>query len=191
MCMTSWRLAFPGITHEVIDVTYYHFLLFQRMFWIVCCIPFQVVMSTDTCDLFCSRFLHLPWLKHNSVTDAALAMRIAHDRTNTLLIIILFFLLQVSSLHHPASLPRNITGPCRLIPWLVPCFQVMRPTGQDSLRSRMRHMLWVSDAPTVRYTSSHGLSSPKAILHWDWMCRSEQQQVRIFYWTCQYFIVNC
>ena len=68
---------------------------------------------------------------------------------------ILKFSLQVSSLHHPACLPRNITGPCRLIPWLVPCFQVMRPTGQDSLRSRMRHMLWVSDAPTVLASSIH------------------------------------
>ncbi len=46
---------------------------------------------------------------------------------------ILNFSLQVSSLHNPASLPRNITGPCRLVHWLVPCFQVMLPTGQDSL----------------------------------------------------------
>ena len=101
------------------------FLLIQRMFWIVCCIPFQVVMSTDTCGLFCSRFSHLPWLKHNSVADAALAMRM----TEQILCFsfVLISLLQVSSLHLPASWPRNITGPSRL----VSCF--MRPTGQDSL----------------------------------------------------------
>ena len=40
---------------------------------------------------------------------------------------VLISLLQVSSLHLPASWPRNITGPSRL----VSCF--MRPTGQDSL----------------------------------------------------------
>ena len=101
------------------------FLLLQRMFWIVFCIPFQVVMSTDTCGLFCSRFSHLPWLKHNSVADAALAMRM----TEQILCFsfVLISLLQVSSLHLPASWPRNITGPSRL----VSCF--MRPTGQDSL----------------------------------------------------------
>ena len=42
---------------------------------------------------------------------------------------ILNFLLQVSTLHYPANWPRNIAGPCRLIP----CF--MRPAGHDSLRN--------------------------------------------------------
>ena len=70
------------------------FLLLQRMFWIVCCIPFQVVMSTETCCLFCSRFSHLPWLKHNSVTDAALAMRMTEQILCFLFILI--SLLQVS-----------------------------------------------------------------------------------------------
>ena len=89
-------------------------------------------MSTDIFFIFdCDRFSHLPWLKHNSVTDAALTMRMTEQIL--CLSFILKFSLQVSSLHHPACLPRNITGPCRLIPWLVPCFQVMRPTGQDSL----------------------------------------------------------
>ncbi len=42
----------------------------------------------------------------------------------------------------------------------------------------------------VRNTSCHGLASPKAITPWDWMRRSEQQQVRVVYLLCQYFIVN-
>ncbi len=45
-------------------------------------------------------------------------------------LLILNFLLQVSSLHYPASWPRNIPWPCKLLP----CF--MRPAGQDSLPVR-------------------------------------------------------
>ncbi len=43
----------------------------------------------------------------------------------------------------------------------------------------------------VQYTARHGLPSLKAVLRWDWMRWSEQQQVSIFYWTCQCFIVHC
>ena len=52
---------------------------------------------------------------------------------------------------------------------------------------------WVQMCPLyqrVRYTSRHGLSSPKAIPPWNWMRQSKQQQVCFFYWTCKYFIVN-
>ena len=46
---------------------------------------------------------------------------------------ILNFLVQASSLHYPASWPRNLPGPGRLLP----CFQVMQLAGQDdSLRVR-------------------------------------------------------
>ena len=51
-------------------------------------------MSTETCGLFCSRFSHLPRLKHNSVTDAALAMRMTEQILCFLFILI--SLLQVS-----------------------------------------------------------------------------------------------
>ena len=44
---------------------------------------------------------------------------------------------------------------------------------------------------TIFQPCSGGVHRHWTILHWDWMCRSEQQQVRIFCWTCQYFIVNC
>ena len=63
--------------------------------------------------------------------DAALAMR----RTEQILCfsLILNFSVLVSSLHYPASWPRNLplAGPGRLLP----CFQVMQLAGQDdSLR---------------------------------------------------------
>ena len=142
------------------------------MFWIVCCIPFQVVMSTETCGLFCSRFSHLPWLKHNSVTDAALAMRMTEQILCFLFILI--SLLQVSSLHLPASWPRNITGPS--------CF--MRPTGQDSLpvKNAPRTLGFRCAHCTSKFDSRyHGLSSPKGQRlsltcgKWKprWRCRSQ------------------
>ncbi len=58
--------------------------------------------------------------------DAALAMR----RTEQILCFsfILNLLVQVSSLHYPASWPRNLPGPCRLLS----CFQVMQLAGQDA-----------------------------------------------------------
>ena len=63
--------------------------------------------------------------------DAALAMR----RTEQILCssLILNFSVLVSSLHYPASWPRNLPVPGRLLP----CFQVMQLAGHhDSLRVR-------------------------------------------------------
>jgi hypothetical protein len=61
----------------------------------------------------------------------------------------------------------------------------MRSAGQDSLP--VRNILQAAEFGCAHCSSE--FDAPwtviaKAILHWDWMCRSEQQHVRVFYWSC-------
>ena len=63
-----------------------------------------------------------------------------------------------------------LLGPTGLFPAL--CDQ----RAKIAIQSRMRHGLWVSDAPTVLASSIHVepwtvITVLKAILHWDWMRR--------------------
>ncbi len=74
----------------------------------------------------------------------------------------LYFLLQFSSNVWPTG-QGIFPGPAGFFPAL--CYQL----AKIAFPSGMLHRLWGSDAPTV--LSSHGLSSPKAILPWDWMRR--------------------
>ncbi len=51
------------------------FCYYKAFFCFVWCSHFQVVISTDTCCMFCGcRSSHLPWLQHKLANDTALAM---------------------------------------------------------------------------------------------------------------------
>ncbi len=114
--------------------------------------------------------------------DAALAMQ----RTEQILCFSFFlnFLLQVSSLHYPASWPRNRPVLCRLLP----CF--MLSAGQDAslpVRNAPQALGFRCTHCATKFASRQAMAChSRSKFAAGRMCRSEQ----IFYWTCQYFIVN-